>query len=140
MAGADNKTTRDANGNTYTLRLVNLAGLPGGSGPDLYGLLVPVVTMVPTVLTSGHTLAVGTTAVSLSSITGGIPSGATHALMSVPAGGGNITYTEDGATTPTSTIGILVPAGDVAELTNLANIQLIASAGTIAVYFSFRHY
>ncbi len=141
MPAADNKTLQSVTG-TFLARMRNLANWAGATGADMWAMVCPVVTEVPTVLASPNTLSVPTTAggTLLSTISGGIPAGATHALMSVPAGGGNIVYTEDGVTAPTTTVGLLVPAGDVAELTNLASINLISTSGSVLVYFSFRKY
>jgi hypothetical protein len=109
-----------------------------------------IATMPPTVLTSLRTITVGTSSVNLSSITGGIPTGATHALLSVPAvgQGGNpnsatgVWFTEDGSTTPVPStgVGLFIAAGLEDEITNLANVKLIADAAGLLVYPSFRHY
>ena len=109
----------------------------------LLNMTQKIYTNPPTVLSSANTLNVGTGAggVLLSSITGGIPGGATHALISVPAGGGNVYYTEDGSTSPVAGgPGLFVGAGMETEVTNLTNIKLISDAGTIKIYPSFRHY
>jgi hypothetical protein len=104
-----------------------------------YSMVGQVATTPPTILASAHTLAVST-AVLLSTITSGIPTGATHALLSVPPGGGDIYFTEDGTTPTAAGMGICIPAGGTFELTNLSAIKLVASTGTVTVYPSFRRY
>ena len=103
---------------------------------ELAGVKFPanhVVTMIPTILSGNQTASV-TTASPLS-----VPAGATHALMTVDTGGGDIRYWEDG-TTPTTSAGLLVPAGGAAELTNLASVKLISTSGTTVVNISYRKY
>lgn len=92
-----------------------------------------VVTMIPIVLSGNQTASITTA----SGIT--VPSGATHGLMTVDEGGGDIRYWEDG-TNPTTSQGLLVPAGQAAELTNLANVKLISTSGTAVVNISYRKY
>ena len=79
-----------------------------------------VITMIPTIVSGNLTYSVTTS----SPIT--VPSGATHALLTVDIGGGDIRYWEDGST-PTTSAGLLVPAGGAAELTNLSNVRLIST-------------
>jgi hypothetical protein len=105
-----------------------------------YSMVTAATTTVPTPLASGHTLAVTGSAALLSSITGGIPSGATHALLSVPPGGANIYFTEDGTVPTAGGLGICIPAGGTFELTNLSTVRLISDAGTVNVYPAFRRY
>ena len=104
--------------------------------PELASKKIPanmVITMIPTIVSGNLTYSVTTS----SPIT--VPSGATHALLTVDIGGGDIRYWEDGST-PTTSAGLLVPAGGAAELTNLSNVRLISTAGTTAVNISFRKY
>ena len=104
--------------------------------PETGGIKIPanlVITMTPTILSGNQTSSI-TTASSIS-----VPTGATHALMTVDEGGGNIRYWEDG-TAPTTSAGLLVPAGGAAELTNLANVKLISTSGTTVVNISYRKY
>ena len=92
-----------------------------------------VVTMAPIILTGNQSAAI-TTASGLT-----VPSGATHALMTVDTGGGDIRYWEDGST-PTTASGLLVPAGGAAELTNLANVKVVSTSGTAPINVSYRKY
>lgn len=92
------------------------------------------VTAIPTVLAGQQTLGVTTTAASLT-----IPANATHALLTVDKGGGDIRYWEN-AVAPTATTGLLVQAGDAVELTNLANVRLISTTGTVNINVSYRRY
>jgi hypothetical protein len=94
-----------------------------------------VASKVPTVLTGNQTLSVGTG--SDTNLT--VPSGATHALMTVDTGGGNIRFWEDGSS-PSATAGLLVEAGNAVEFTNLANLKMRATTGTVAVKVSYRKY
>ncbi len=104
-----------------------------------YSMVSAATTTPPTPLASGHTIAVSSAAL-LSSITGGIPSGATHALFSVPPGGGNIYFTEDGSTPTAGGIGVCIPAGGTFELTNLSAVRLVSDSGTVTCYPAFRRY
>lgn len=104
-----------------------------------YSMVTAAATTPPTILLSSHTLSVSS-AVLLSTITSGIPAGATHALLSVPPGGGNIYFTEDGTTPVAGSLGVCIPAGATFELTNLSAVRLVADSGTIVVYPSFRRY
>ncbi len=129
-------TLLDSAGVTRTFVVqVNAAGF--------YSMVGAIATAPPTVLASPNVVAVPTTAGGklLSAITAGIPTGATHALLSVPPGGGNIYYTEDGSTSPVAGgPGLFVGAGQETEVTNLASIKMISDSGTISVYASFRKY
>lgn len=95
--------------------------------------MVDVETAVPTVLSGFQTISV-TTAQALT-----VPTGATHALMTVDTGSGNIRFREDG-TNPTTSAGLLVQAGAAVEWTNLANIRIISTSGTTVVNVSYRKY
>ena len=102
---------------------------------NIFAQVVAVLTTPPTVLAGNQTLSVVTG--SDSTLT--VPTGATHALMTVDTGGGDIRYWEDGSS-PSTTAGLLVPAGGAAELTNLANVKMRATTGTAAVNVSYRKY
>jgi hypothetical protein len=95
--------------------------------------MVEVDTAIPTVLSGFQNIGV-TTAQALT-----VPTGATHALLTVDTGGGNIRFREDG-TNPTTSIGLLVQAGAAVELTNLANIRIVSTTGTTTVNVSYRKY
>lgn len=101
-------------------------------------LHIPVVyvsTTPATIVTGNQTISVGTAADS--SLT--VPAGATHALITVDAGGGDLRYWEDGSS-PSTTQGLLVQAGGAAELTNLSLVRMRATTGTAAVNVSYRRY
>lgn len=95
--------------------------------------MVDVETAVPTVLAGFQNISV-TTAQSLT-----VPTGATHALVTVDTGGGNLRFRED-ATSPTTSVGLLVQAGSAAEWTNLANIRIISTSGSTVINVSYRKY
>ncbi len=114
-------------------------GIQTGAG------MAQVATKVPTELSSANVLTVPTTAggVLLSTISGGIPSGATHAIITNLHASATIYYTLDGSTAPVATvgseIGIPLTSQDVAEVQNLANVKLIATASA-RLYVAFRKY
>ena len=68
-----------------------------------------------------------------------VPSGATHALLTVDSGGGNIRYWPNGQS-PTSATGLFVAAGGATEVTNLANVKMRASAAGTLVNVAYYHY
>jgi hypothetical protein len=120
--------------------MTNYGFTPGVGGTarsrTVGGVEIPMVevdTAIPTVLGGFQNLSV-TTAVALT-----VPSGATHALMTVDTGSGNIRFREDG-TNPTASVGLLVQAGNAVELTNLANVRIISTTGTTVVNISYRKY
>ena len=94
-----------------------------------------VITMKPTVLSGNQTLTLSTG--SDTSLT--VPTGATHALLTVDTGGGDARYWEDGSS-PSASAGLLVPAGGAAELTTLASVKLRSTSGSVAVNVSYRKY
>lgn len=123
---ADNYTFKDAAGNTKTARALESAA----------GSLLPSVlasTAVPDAV--GFQNAAVTTVVALPSI----PSNATHALMTVDVGGGDIRFRED-ASNPTTAVGLLVQAGNAVEFTNLADVRVVSTSGTTNVNISYRRY
>jgi hypothetical protein len=103
---------------------------------------VTVITAIPTPL--GHKSGTATTTSSdLATLTGtAVPTGATHARIDVGSGGGNLVYTIDGSTTPTATLGEVIPAGMAGEiaLAALGNVKLRADSGTTAFSVSYRKY
>jgi hypothetical protein len=120
----------------------NLGVTPGSGATvrakDHGGTLVQyvyVTTALPTVLTGQQTLSVGTA--SDSSLT--VPSGATHALATVDSGGGDVRYWENG-TSPSTSAGLLIPAGAAAELVNLSQVRMRSTTGTVGVNVSYRRY
>lgn len=98
---------------------------------------VAVITAIPTAL--GHD---GATATTTPGPLPSIPAGATHARIDVASGGGNLVYTIDGATTPTATLGEVIPAGEAGEiaLADLSNVSLRADVGTAVYSVSYRKY
>ena len=106
-----------------------------GSGVERLLQFLGAVTATPTVLTGQQTLSVATGADT--SLT--VPTNATHALVTVDKGGGDIRYWENGVS-PSTTAGLLIQAGDAAELTNLAGIRMRSTTGTVAVNVSYRRY
>jgi len=68
-----------------------------------------------------------------------VPSGATHALITVDTGSGNIRYWPNGQS-PSSTVGLLVQAGGAVEVTSLANVKMRSTAGTTVVNVAYYHY
>lgn len=124
----DDLTVVVADGSTRTLRSKDVGG--GKQAQVIF-----VGTMLPTVTGKETIAAVGTGADSTLTA----PAGSTHALLTVDAGGGGIRYWEDG-TSPSPTAGLYVPPGGAAELTNLANVRMRATTGTVAVNVSYRKY
>lgn len=119
-------------------------GVTPGSGATMrtkelsagvHAQVIAALTMVPTVLAGNQTLSV----VTGSDTTLTVPTGATHALVTVDTGGGDLRYWEDGSS-PSSSAGLLVPAGGAAELTNLANVKMRSTVGTVSINVSYRKY
>lgn len=69
-----------------------------------------------------------------------VPPGATHALVTVDAGGGDIRYWEDGTVPADIDEGLFLPGGAIAELQNLDDIAMRATTGTVRVNVSYRAY
>lgn len=65
--------------------------------------------------------------------------GATHALMTVDIGGGNIRFREDNVS-PTSSIGLLIQAGFASEFIKLQNVKVIANTATTTINITYRKY
>jgi hypothetical protein len=118
-------------------------GVTAGSGrtvraKEINGKLIQylgALTAIPTPVTGNQALSVGTG----SDTTLTVPSGATHALVCVNPGGGDIRFWEDGSS-PSTTAGLLIQAGETAELTNLSNIKMRASSSTVTIHVAYRRY
>jgi hypothetical protein len=94
-----------------------------------------VAPWVPTKITPGqYVLSITTTASALT-----VPSGATHALISVDTGGNNIRWKNDGGTAST-TSGHLLQAGDAMEIDNLSAVSLASTTGTVVIQVSYHKY
>jgi hypothetical protein len=124
---ADNLNVTEGSG-----RRVRALELPGGAGGTVLVQYVGLVTAVPTVVGVDTMDVTGSTTLT-------VPSGATHALACVDVGGGDIRFWEDGSV-PSATEGLLIQAGETAELTNLSDITMFPSAGTVTVNISYRRY
>ena len=95
-----------------------------------------VAPFVPSAVSGGqYALAVTSSTV----VTLTVPSGATHAIVSVDTGGNNIRWTRDG-TSPTASVGHLLQAGDAIEADNLTSWRMIATLGTVTVQVSYHKY
>lgn len=94
------------------------------------------ITAIPTPVTGNQTI---TTVGTASDTTLTVPSGATHALVCVNPGGGDIRFWEDG-TSPSSTAGLLIQAGETAELTNLSGVKMRSTTGTVTINVAYRRY
>lgn len=86
-----------------------------------------------------------TTAQGFAAAGAAIPSGATHVRVDVPSGGGDLLYTIDGATTPTTTNAERIPAGSAGEIVarkggSLSDVSLRSSTGSVVIACSFRSY
>jgi hypothetical protein len=94
-----------------------------------------VAPWVPTKVTGGqYALSVTTTPSALT-----VPSGATHALISVDTGAGNIRWKNDGGTAST-TAGHLLQAGDAMEADNRSSVSLASTTGTVVIQVSYHKY
>lgn len=67
-----------------------------------------------------------------------LPAGTTHVLVSVT--GQDVTVTEDGATAPTATVGLRIPAGSIVELPLALNLNFFPVASGAAVCLVPRKY
>jgi hypothetical protein len=93
-----------------------------------------VAPWVPTKVTGGQY------ALSVSTVVGlAVPSTATHALISVDTGAGNIRWKNDGGTA-TASSGHLLQAGDAMEADNLSAMSLCATTGTVVLQISYHKY
>jgi hypothetical protein len=94
-----------------------------------------VAPWVPTKIAGGqYALSITTTASALT-----VPSGATHALISVDTGAGNIRWKNDSGTASTSS-GHLLQAGDAMEIDNLSAVSLASTTGTVVIQVSYAKY
>src|SRR5262245_28359635 len=113
-------------------------GLDGGL--PLKMPMVEAATAIPTI--SGYGFASVTTAVALPNI----PAGATHALLTISTGGGDLRYRQDGtnpAATPSTNAnaGLLVTAGGAVLFAgNLSNVRIVATTGTATVTVEYARY
>lgn len=129
---ADNITTT----NTGTGAIPNsttIATRDSGAGHWQQVDVGPAVATV--VAGSQHALSVGTG----SPTTLTVPSGATHAWLSVDSGGAatGIRFTFDG-TTPTASVGHFLAAGDALTLVdNLSVLKLLGITGTATIQVSY---
>ncbi len=125
---ADDYTFKDAAGTSRTAR-----------ADEINSKLIPfigVITAIPTPVAGNQTI---TTVGTGSDTTLTVPSGATHALIGVNTGGGDVRFWEDGSS-PSSTAGLLIQAGETAEVTNIANIKLRSTTGTVTIQVAYRRY
>jgi hypothetical protein len=67
-----------------------------------------------------------------------LPAGTTHVLISVTAQ--DVTVTEDGATTPTASVGARIPAGSLVELALASSLNFFPVASGAAVCLTPRKY
>lgn len=122
---ADNElTVVRADGATRTLRDRDISGI--------HAQMVDVAPWRPTVVSTGSYANAVTTGV----VTPTVPSGATHCLVSVD--GGDLRFVEDG-TTPTSSNGIILKDGTIAELAVPGSVLSFARANTtpsVTVYLN----
>lgn len=112
----------------------------GQGSSSAFVMAVAVVTAIPTYLGYDNATASTTPGGLGAAVT--IPANATHARIDVASGGGNLVYTCDGSTTPTATLGEVIPAGEAGEIAcdDLTNVTLRSDAGTAAYSVSFRRY
>lgn len=68
-----------------------------------------------------------------------VPSGATHAWVSVDTASNTIRWTRDG-TSPTATVGHELAALDSMEIDNVSNFKMISKSGTATVQVSYHRY
>jgi hypothetical protein len=126
---ADNLTTQ-SNGalpGSQTLRTRDV-------GSSIQAAKSDVAPWIPTPVTGGQY------ALSVSTVVGlTVPSTATHALISVNTGAGDIRWKRDGGTATTSS-GHLLQAGDAMEIDNLSALSLCATTGTVVIQVSYHKY
>jgi hypothetical protein len=95
-----------------------------------------VTPAVPAAVSGGqYALSVGSS--SPTSLT--VPSGATHAVVSIDVAANTVRWTRDG-TSPTSTVGHALIAGDYLEIDNLSNFRVISITGTSTIQVSYHRY
>ena len=104
-------------------------------GSSIQAAKSDVAPWVPTPISGGqYALSITTTASALT-----VPSGATHAFISVDTGAGNIRWKRDGGTASTSS-GHLLQAGDAMEIDNLSAVSLASTTGTVVIQVSYHKY
>lgn len=97
---------------------------------------VDVAPMVPAPISGGqYALSVG----SSTPTTLTVPSGATHAVISVDPSANTIRWTRDG-TAPTATVGHALQAGDAIEADNISSLKMISTTSTSTVQVSYHKY
>ena len=95
-----------------------------------------VAPMVPSAVSGGqYALSIG----SSSPTTLTVPSGATHAIVSVDFGANTVRWTRDG-TAPTASVGHQLLAGESIELDNLTSLKFFSVTGTSTVQVSYHRY
>jgi hypothetical protein len=95
-----------------------------------------VAPAVPSAVSGGqYALSVGSSTPVLLAV----PSGATHALVSVNPGAQTIRWTRDG-TAPTTAVGHALVAGDYLEIDNLSSFRMISTSSTSTVQVSYHRY
>jgi hypothetical protein len=127
---ADNITTQSTGAlpGSQTLRTRDVGSSNQAAKSD-------VAPWVPTKVTPAqYGLSVTTVASALT-----VPSGATHALISVEPAGNNLRWKNDGGTAST-TSGHLLQAGDAMEIDNISAMSLAASASTVTIQVSYHKY
>jgi hypothetical protein len=104
-------------------------------GSSVHAAKSDVAPWIPTKVTGGqYALSITTTASALT-----VPSTATHALISVDTGAGNIRWKNDGGTA-TTTSGHLLQAGDAMEIDNISALSLASTTGTVVIQVSYSKY
>lgn len=68
-----------------------------------------------------------------------VPGTATHAIVSVDVGASTIRWTRDG-TSPTTSVGHSLQAGEYLEIDNLSNFKMCSTSGTSTVQVSYHRY
>jgi hypothetical protein len=127
---ADNITTQSTGAlpGSQTLRTRDVGSSNQAAKSD-------VAPWVPTKVTPAqYSLSITTVASALT-----VPSGATHALISVDTGGNNIRWKNDGGTAST-TAGHLLQAGDAMEIDNISSLSLASTASTVVIQVSYHKY
>jgi hypothetical protein len=123
MADDFDIATRDGD---KTLRAVEAA-------TGIFQPVQKVAPHMPTVVSGAqYALAVSSTAVTLT-----VPSGATHALVTVH--GDAVNFTEDGST-PTATNGLRLPVGFIGELALPQALKFIRVSGDATLNVAYRKY
>lgn len=103
------------------------------------GYHVQAADVAPMVLAavSGGQYALSVSASTVRTLT--VPSGATHAWISVDPSANTIRWTRDG-TAPTASVGHALVAGEAIEVDNLSNFKAISTTGTSTIQVSYHRY